>query len=125
MPPDKYSETAIRTAEHALLAHFTDYSSADPDDPLLARFGYYLGETLTESLDGYWINEPFPHPYRPRATVRFPYSDVRICVDEQVALALHHRSGSYWAQTYTALSGLCAAWQESGPGRRQWGTPSV
>ncbi|MFX0581100.1 hypothetical protein [Nocardia nepalensis] len=118
MPPDRYSENGIRLAEHALLTRFTVLGTADPDDPLLARFGCYLGEVFTQSLDGYWINEPFPNPCLPRATVRFPYTDLRLCVQEQVALALHHRSGTCWSQTYLALSGLCAAWWESGHSRR-------
>jgi hypothetical protein len=114
MPPDRYSETGIRLAERALLTHFTVLDTAEPDDPLLMRSACYLGEALTESLDGYWFNEPFPDPLLPRATVRFPYADVRLCVQEQVVLALHHRSGTHWSQIYRALSGQCAAWWESG-----------
>lgn len=114
MPRDRYCETGIRTAEHALLTTFTAGDTVDPDDPLLARFGCYLGETLTESLDGHWFNEPFPNPCLPRATVRFLYTDIRLCVQEQVVLALHHRSGTYWSQLYAALAGLCMAWWESG-----------
>ncbi|MFE9324067.1 hypothetical protein ACIHDR_12170 [Nocardia sp. NPDC052278] len=118
LPPDRYSETGIRVAEQALLARFTALETADPDDSLLTRFGCYLGETLTEALDGYWFNDPFLDPRLPRPTVRFLYTDVRLCVREQVVLALHHRSGTYWSQIYRALSGLCVTWWESGHSRR-------
>ena len=104
MPPQRYCETGIRFAERALLNHFSALETADPNDPLLTRFGYYLGEALTEAFDGYWFNDPFPDPCLPRATVRFLYADVRLCVREQVVLALHHRSGTYWSQIYRALS---------------------
>ncbi|MFE9328183.1 hypothetical protein ACIHDR_43265 [Nocardia sp. NPDC052278] len=118
LPQDRYSETGIRIAERALLTRFTALETADPADPLLTRFGCYLGEVFTQSLDGHWYNDPFPDARLPRATVRFLYADVRLCVREQVVLALHYRSGTYWSQIYRVLSDQCAAWWESGHSRR-------
>ncbi|WP_433195824.1 hypothetical protein ACQP1G_42470 [Nocardia sp. CA-107356] len=118
MPEDRHSTAGLRTAEHALLTRFATFADAAPGDDTLARFGCYLGEVFVESLDGYWINEPFPNPAVPRATVRFEYTDVRLCVHEHVVLALHHRSGSHWQHMHAVLSAQCAAWWESGRSTR-------
>ncbi|WP_433759572.1 hypothetical protein [Nocardia sp. CA-135398] len=118
MPTDRHSAAGLRTAEHALLTRFPSLAEEAPDDDTLMGFGCYLGEVFVESLDGYWINEPFPNPALPRATVRFEYADVRLCVHEPVVLALHHRSGTHWQHIHAAQSAQCAAWRKSGRSTR-------
>jgi hypothetical protein len=117
MPYDKYSTAGIRTAETALLRRYPTLDAAAPDDAVLVDFSCYLGEVFVQSLDAYWINDPFPSP-APRATIHFPYSEVRLCVYEQVVLALHHRTGTRWSGIYAALSAQCATWWESGHSTR-------
>lgn len=116
MPGDLWSSTGLQHAEHTLLQRFSG-TRAGAGDEVLTRFGCYLGEVFVRAWQGFWVNDPFPYA-RPRATVRFSYTEARIDVDTEVVLALHYRTGIRWAALHTALSARCAAWWESGHSNR-------
>lgn len=113
LPADRYSTAGLQTAENALHQRFPCVSDALLHHEVLDRFARYLGEVLVQSIDGRWINDPFPGPAL-RPTVRFPYTDIRVCVYEQVALSLWFRTGTRWSAIHAYLSRQCATWWESG-----------
>lgn len=112
LPADRYSTAGLQSAEHALHQRFPCVSDALLHREVLDRFARYLGEVLVQSLDGRWVNDPFPGPAL-RPTIRFPSTDIRICVHEQVVLSLCLRTGTRWPAIHAHLTRQRATWWES------------
>ncbi len=113
LPADRYSAAGLQAAEHALHQRFPCVSDALLHHEVLDRYARYLGEVFVQSLDGRWVNDPFPGPSL-RPAIRFPYNDIRLCLYEQVVLSLCFRTGNRWSAMHAHLSQQCAAWWESG-----------
>jgi len=113
LPADRYSAAGLEAAECALHQRFPCVSDALLHHEVLDRFARYLGEVFVQSLDGCWVNDPFPGPSL-RPAIRFPYNGIRLCVYEQVVLSLCFRTGRRWSAMHADLSQQCAMWWESG-----------
>ncbi|MEV0032686.1 hypothetical protein [Nocardia sp. NPDC050793] len=125
MPLDPYTPRGLHLAEETAVAYFPNAEAvhAPQNRAMAEQFGVFLGEVFRRSFEGSWINVPkYDHwgmGFCP--VVRFPFTNMDICVRTFLASAAQDRTTIGWITVWTHAAEIEAAWVRVGrPGRRQW-----